>query len=704
MYDFAPAIAACFDHDNSLDRLALEDAIRHLFAHDQPLPISKEALAQLHAQLEHHTGKRKIALVYGGATKIKDYVFEAPKLPEIRGASALLDWVNEHELPALWGASLGHDFAQNRAELTRCGIIYASGGNFLALASVDSAQLLARKIEHAYTDWTLTANSVAVSANFSLLELRYGRNPLGYWIEDFLEDWRDQDRREVISSYYALDSRDTLEVAQGSFFARKNFSELVGLLAGKFYRQREERPLDPRSFYPLQPWDVRCQSSGTRPAVVKTPIIGDELESREMSEASARKRLVGQIFKKSAVRVDWFCNALEWNKPASIPSWRTWSEQPNLKSWEQQWEDYLEQHQESNYARAAAGRHVHSARDVHEIGAASGRYIGMIYADGNRMGRFFSSCSTPEMYAQASQIIADALEQAVFAALATYLEPTGDVHPFEILAIGGDDLLLIVPAKRALDIALHIGHAFESNPKIIQLAGGAEQAQPRTLTDRYYGRAIDPQYDFAAYTPHLSLSTGVVIAQENTPIFFLRDLAEELLKSAKAKAKQHAQMGGTVDFMVLKAVTMVTDNIAEFRKRAFDAYSARRLIARPYTWHELAGLLATARKLREAHIPRSQLYRLREVLDQQRNSENPDQSVQAGIIASSIEYLYTRIRMQNLVAAAVLEHVEQSWRSRYTISVGTSRLGSSAPPWLKLEKNTWETIWHDLVEIYDMLA
>jgi hypothetical protein len=38
----------------------------------------------------------------GGATKIKQYVFESAKLPEIRGASALLDRINQVAIPALF--------------------------------------------------------------------------------------------------------------------------------------------------------------------------------------------------------------------------------------------------------------------------------------------------------------------------------------------------------------------------------------------------------------------------------------------------------------------------------------------------------------------------------------------------------------------------------------------------------------------------
>ncbi|QSJ16516.1 hypothetical protein JYQ62_33185 [Nostoc sp. UHCC 0702] len=44
----------------------------------------------------------QIGLVYGGATKIKQYVFEESKLPDIRGASGILDQINSVDLPAFF--------------------------------------------------------------------------------------------------------------------------------------------------------------------------------------------------------------------------------------------------------------------------------------------------------------------------------------------------------------------------------------------------------------------------------------------------------------------------------------------------------------------------------------------------------------------------------------------------------------------------
>src|SRR4028119_394912 len=57
-------------------------------------------LQNKYQNLWNQTGE--IGLVIGGATKIKQYVFEDAKLPDIRGASALLDRINLVDLPAFF--------------------------------------------------------------------------------------------------------------------------------------------------------------------------------------------------------------------------------------------------------------------------------------------------------------------------------------------------------------------------------------------------------------------------------------------------------------------------------------------------------------------------------------------------------------------------------------------------------------------------
>jgi len=717
----AAAIADVLSADDEPTRLIplVERVLYHPLAGDRPPAHSDLVALQAEIDAVLPNGGDRLALVYGGATRVKDYVFEAPKLPEIRGASALLDWVNEVALPDLWYAT-----SLDPAALAGRGVIFASGGALLALAHRDQAPMLASQIERRYAEWTLTANSVAVWEPVTLLELRYGRAPLRFWVEDLRAAWADPARRALLAPALGLDPAAAADVAAHAFLTRKTFGELVGTLAARFYRRRDERPSPPTATPALLSWSVRCASSGARPAVVRRPPRTDEdpvgfSSLQALSAASARKRFVGQVTKRDhPTETGWFLRAFgdeRFEPVGAVDSWQTWRDDeanPHRRSWEQQWDEYLAAQrrlpvaQQLPYARARDALRALPARDVQEIAAAASRpYIGLIYADGNRVGRFFAEQTTPNAYAIASQTLRDLTRRAVFHGLASHLAPhKADgrlVHPFEILTIGGDDLLLIVPGDRALDIALAIGYAFESDPSLLVLASA--QQGGRTVADRYRGSAIPAAYDFAAYNPQLSLSAGVIIAQQTAPIFFLRDLVEELLKRAKAGARANAARGdgsGTVDFMALKSITMVTDSVSAFRAAALGdgpeqaAAGLPRRTARPYTWHELAGLLAAARALNQADMPRSQLYRLNDVLATDSGNS---------VLASSLEYLYTRSRLDRArreQAGQLVQHIELAWTP-----AGSAGPGPGAPPWLRrADGQGWETIWPDLVEIYDFVA
>ncbi len=717
--DFVAAIAACLTCPAPPERKiqemvqqVLTDRLVPTNGGALPPPPSRQELRNLHVQIDTVlNGRDTIALIYGGATKIKGYVFEAPKLPEIRGASALLDWVNEQALVDLWVSTLAPILGSE--QLARDCIIYASGGNILAFAPTSKGQALATAIERCYTEHTLTANSVAVGESFRLLELRYGRlrSKPGtqeiYWVEDFIKDCQDRQKRAVLEQYYyappGIKSDDlSPESLAQRFFNRKTFGELVTVLATTFNRRRDERTYagEPRSvaLYPMLPWAEKCDSSDIRPAVVQIR-VGDELAPREMSEPSARKRVVGQSVKQETHKATaWFQTAFKtWNVPQSIASW------------EHRWERYLQHCTDTPYAQevqrlSGLGTNIKPAQDVGEIAQASAphRYVGIIYADGNNVGRLIATQQTPEAYHENSVILSQAAQNSVFKALSMHLRPVevrsdrGQlrwIHPFEILAIGGDDLFLIVPGRQAFDIALAIGYSFEA--ELAANLPGMDQARSSQQFVQRYG--AETRFQTAPYTPSIGLSAGVLIAQENAPIFFLRDLVEELLKSAKKLAKHNAQQhyyGGAIDFMVLKSITMVTDNIKAFRQAALGDHgdkSTRRLTARPYTWHEFSGLLTTVRALKQARVPRSQLYRLRRELD-----VDPG----GGVITSVLEYLYTRARLRGAPAETLFTHIEQHWCHAPIFAHKRKGL----PPWLPLGSHGWETIWPDVLEAYEMVS
>jgi CRISPR-associated protein Cmr2 len=76
-------------------------------------------------------------------------------------------------------------------------------------------------------------------------------------------------------------------------------------------------------------------------------------------------------------------------------------------------------------------------------------------------------------------------------------------------------------------------------------------------------------------------------------------------------------------------------------------------------------LLETTRALKRGNFPRSQLYRLRRIME-----------TTPGVIASTMEYLYTRVRQNEQVRTMLMKHIENAWRSTDPLQ------RSTAPPWL----------------------
>lgn len=671
-------------------------------------PVHRDTVTSLQRRIASAFGESdRIALVYGGATRIKGYVFEAPRLPEIRGASAVLDWVNRQAMRELWRAQVGPQL-HDPALADGC-LIFASGGSVLGFGPSGSGAQLARAIEQSYLCHSLTANSVAVAREFRLVELAYGREPLSYWWDEFERDWRDPELRPLLASYYAAaqdQDRQEHPDSEARFFQRKTFGELVTLLATDANRRRESRGDEPGdhdlngarrdpAHVPLRPWNIKCASSDVRAAVISAPT--PEGDTRPLSEASAIKLFVGQRMKRTSDTRDWFLNAFGY-----VPQVVTETETGQWRTWEDRFRAYLTARQDS-YAHADQLLQAAPALDMADVGAGSNpdRYVGLIFADGNNVGRAIAASTSPQAYQQLAQQLDQAAEHAVYHALATHIQPitVSDsrqarrvILPFEIITIGGDDMLLIVPGSLALPIAQTIAHSFEQ-----QLGS----ATPRQIGGRGHDPGAPQHLDFSSYTPRIGLSAGVVIAPENTPIFFLRNLADELLKSAKKLARDHADpkrtartdLGGAVDFMVLKSITMVTDSIAAFREHALATGddSSLRLTARPYSWAELQLLLDGARQLAAARFPRSQLYGLRERLLEAR--------YEGGIAPSVLDYLYTCTNglkgpMRQALAAALGRWHGAStqppvgpWLTR-TMKRGASRTG-------------YETVLLDLAEIVE---
>ncbi len=137
------------------------------------------------------------------------------------------------------------------------------------------------------------------------------------------------------------------------------------------------------------------------------------------------------------------------------------------------------------------------------------------------------------------------------------------------------------------------------------------------------------------------MSTGVLITSYSTPIYYAEKLTNQLLKSAKKKAKDaqrwenYRYHGGTIDILTLKSVTMISSNIKEFRESGLTKEKGNqtlKLYGAPYTLYEIGGLIKTITALKESEFPRSQLYQIRSFLEQ-------------GKRTAILNYLYFRSRL-----------------------------------------------------------
>ena len=144
-------------------------------------------------------------------------------------------------------------------------------------------------------------------------------------------------------------------------------------------------------------------------------------------------------------------------------------------------------------------------------------YIGLIYADGNGMGSESEKKRNLGELKDFAGEVDDAIYQAVCEAIKTYLHVWKGINqqtnrqetmfPFDLLLLGGDDVVMVTSASVAMHVALTIAKTFH------------EQTKSRDPRGKGY-----------------TLSVGVVLAPVKYPFGLLQDLAESTLKAAKKKA------------------------------------------------------------------------------------------------------------------------------------------------------------------------
>lgn len=143
--------------------------------------------------------------------------------------------------------------------------------------------------------------------------------------------------------------------------------------------------------------------------------------------------------------------------------------------------------------------------------------IAVIYADGNNMGGIIQTITNISEMIDFSAFVKQQMSILVYDSLSEC-----DMLKFEIVAMGGDDLFLIVPAKKSLYLASQLIKKYE-----------------KAFADKFPGTDS-------------TLSVGICIAKPNTPIKVVLEAAEDELSKAKKLVRENGGKG-SVSFNVLQS-------------------------------------------------------------------------------------------------------------------------------------------------------
>ncbi len=528
--------------------------------------------------------------------RVKGYLFASSILRETRGASLLLDQLNRSETRKLL-----EDYKGCSEE------IYLGGGSGRILfESKDKAEEFAQRVRELYREKT-------ANARVSVVALERRKNKDGQ--DESFPDW------------IARGVRESRENKLGRI-------EAVPMLAGRWIRP--------------------CSSCGKEAAhAIKPDIQG----THHLCASCLYKRKKVQKFYNDTKRID-------------IPI-------PALNRLRNEWPDFilttLSETIKSDCDKE--GRFL-LPQDLDQIAEHSkpSNYIGFVYADGNRMGEtikdmgrnFPDDALAKQAYRAFSKIVDQATREAAVRAVlqhvGTIAKATRDGKPArfvptEFVLAGGDDLILVVPAHAALEVAACFISLY--------------QAKTFTLQDEWKKQGKLP--DFFAQKG-LTTSAGVVIAHASYPASQLMGLAGELMKLAKRKAAESNRLEGTLDFMVLHSAG--SEKVKE-RRKEYQTQAGITLTERPYTATEAFKLIERIQALKRADVPRTKLQALYPVLFE-------------GVMQAQFEALQIKERLMatgDLTAGSPLKALDEL--SRF--------------PFREVSDAKWTTPLSELIELYDFV-
>lgn len=200
-------------------------------------------------------------------------------------------------------------------------------------------------------------------------------------------------------------------------------------------------------------------------------------------------------------------------------------------------------------------------------------YIAIVYGDGNNMGGIIQNLNKITDMMQFSNTVKNVANKSVFSAM-----KDNNIKKFEVVGLGGDDVFVIVEAKKSIKFALSL--------------------------IKYYNQDFKEKYEENPST----MAVGIAIAKTNTPVKIILEQAEEELSKAKKLCKEKVLAGGqdtgALSFTIIDSYEGNNENLT------LD-YGAKNTLL-PYETETAEKIISYVDKIKEPSISKTKIYNLSE--------------------------------------------------------------------------------------------
>ena len=569
--------------------------------------------------------KENRVLVSIETVKIKDFIFSTNKLKLIRGASYLLDYMNQVEVPRILKK---YGLEYNAKKLVN--EIYDISNDDEFLKQVDE------KIDDAIDKRILYIG--AGNAKF-LVDSKTVAHEICKEIKNIYKEIAPS--AKVVAEYYEI--KENEKIWDG-----------IDELAQKTAEKKSE------GFPVLNidlPFAVKCDLSGTEPAVVSLENLKNDLEKIEIhrnGEGSDDNKQVEdtinairnvikkdnmKISEESAVKIKYSNKMIKDDeneigfysiiKKALVDKEKI--EKMGIKG----------KINELSSKEISKWADIHLNTDIDDY-AVGDNFIGFVYSDGDRLGDFLKNVkkvyTTEEEYLKFMRKFSFILDRNTKYVLKEVIKKMYENGKFlnkkpilkdgkpkyeiineekkiveksvigEFLIVGGDDVCAVFPADLALEISAKFQKQFEEKMK--------------KFTENENKNKNDEEKN----PENITSSCGVVIAKSKTPMFQLFDQGLKLQKLAKGKRynenqnrKKDAERTGYIDFQVIGSEGNV--DLKEYRKKWYDKFDKEKnesklhISKRPYSINKLDEevsesidkLIENVKKLKNENFPNTKI-------------------------------------------------------------------------------------------------